>query len=95
MFLLDLLVAFSRQQVDSDKLAEEVRKEVEKQILSGLVQAVGEYNQVLSWGYTESKAQTARNKINRHIEYVQELFAANQAIIGVLGTGIQADEIEA
>ena len=87
-----------RRHVDGDKLQDEVQKEVEKQILSGLVQAVGEYSNHLSWNHDKTKGAALRSKIERNIGYVTELFQVNNDITGVLGAGSpigEAPEIDA
>lgn len=86
-----------KNHVDGDKLQDEVQKEVEKQILSGLVTAVSEYNNCASWG-DKNRLAMLRTRIQRNMEYVQELFQTNKEITGVLTSGSSintAEEIEA
>lgn len=86
-----------RNHIDGDKLQLEVEKEVEKQILSGLVTAISEYNNCASWG-EKNRLAMLRTKIKRNMEYVNELFQANKEITGILISGDSistAEEIEA
>lgn len=82
-----------RDNVDADKLQDEVEKELENQVLSGLVTAVGEYNSARTYFRSDRpKNAAAQNKVRRYLGFVEEMWARTAEVKGALMAGELTDE---
>jgi hypothetical protein len=78
-----------RDHVAPDKLQHEVETELQKQILSQLVQAIGEYSTALTYDHISAvKRSAAQKKILRFMGYCSEMWVVQTQVKGALGEGM-------
>lgn len=82
-----------KNHVAPDKLAYEVEREIEKQLLSQMVQAVSKYSQCTLYSPNgEVERNQRKNEMLRHMGYVQELFTKVDEVKGILAAGGVTEE---
>jgi ABC-type lipoprotein release transport system permease subunit len=84
-----------RSHVAPDKLQFEVEMELQKQILSQCVQAIGEYQQAIQFYRSdEVKIAAGRKKVLRFMGYCSEMWVVQDQVKGALTSGEVRDITE-
>lgn len=78
-----------KQHVAPDKLQFEVEKELEKQMLAQLVNAINERSSCMLYGSDQVKAEAAKKKVLRFMGYVNEMYTVTREVKGALMDGHQ------
>ena len=79
-----------REHIAPDKLQFEVEMELQKQILSQVVQAISEYQSTMVYNRTDLvKLQSGRKKVLRMMGYCSEMWVVQDEIKGVITDGLE------